>query len=125
MLGLCLKFVKLWSDAHPDLDNAQKTTSGFFEGLCASTLTSESWKALLAAVLSHQVLPRGSLIRCGVHDQFEDQMWKLKSSPARVVYRKSTEHMTYYAKALDEQLEERKASTCIVLVDLDYPNLRW
>lgn len=125
MLGFCLKFLKLWSHAHPDLDTAEKTTSGYFGGLGASMLAGESWKTILATVPSHQVLPLENLNCFGLRDQFEDQMWRLKSSPARVVYRKSTEHTTYYAKALGEQLEERKASTCIVHVDLDYLNLCW
>jgi len=109
----------VWFDAHSDLDNAEETTSGYFDGMGASMLTGESWKALKATIPSHRPLPLEKLIYCGVHDLSEGQMRKLKSSPARVVYGKSIEHTLDYAKALSEQLEKSRASTCIVHIDLD------
>jgi arginase len=68
---------------------------------------------------SHRPLPLEKLIYCGVHDLSKGQMRKLKSSLARVVYGKSIEHTLDYAKALREQLEKSRASTCIVHIDLD------
>ena len=84
----------------------------------ASMLTGESWKALKATIPSHRPLPLEKLIYCGVHDLSKGQMRKLKSSLARVLYGKSIEHTLDYAKALREQLEKSRASSCIIHIDL-------
>jgi len=46
-----------WFDAHSDLDNAEETTSGSFDGMGAPMLTGKSWKTLMATVPKHRPLP--------------------------------------------------------------------
>lgn len=81
----------MWSNVHPDFDNAEETTNVYFDGLGqgALMLTGELWTASMVTLPSHRPLPLEKFICCGVRDQFEDQMRKLESSLAGVVERSS------------------------------------
>lgn len=109
----------VWFDAHSDLDSAEETTSGYFDGMGVSMLIGESWKALTATIPGYRPLPLERIASCGVRDLSEAQMHKLKSSPARVVYGKSVVPNIEYAEALGEQLDKTTSTYRIVHIDLD------
>lgn len=58
----------LWLDAHADLNTPDTTTSGFLDGMAASTLTGRCWRQLAAGVPGFAPIPDVRFALVGARD---------------------------------------------------------
>ena len=111
-------FDVVWFDAHPDPDTFEEHLSGHPDETGVSTLTGESWKALVESVPGYRSIPMEKFTFCGARDLSEAQRVKLEKSSLGVVYGNTVEKLSY-SERLSDVLDTESGNSCLVHVDLD------
>ncbi len=108
----------VWFDAHPDFDTPEEHRSGYFDGMGASTLTGQCWKAMAATVPGFRPLAMDRLLYCGIRDFESGQAERVRGHGVAAVFG-STERETDYVAGFREALASAPFERAVVHIDLD------